>query len=348
MNEEDTLMKPSGLEELLAKLDPKTRKRFQTASNVSKEFLPTASLELNEALGGGFPRSQISTIFGNYSSSKTAMTLETIGRLQKTGLTCAFVDAEGTYDKEWATRLGVDNDSLILVRKKSFGAITDEIVPLLEVGLDFIAIDSITSALPEVFVDDGALKEFDNRKQIGAHARSCGMMINGLHYVNKRTAIVLISQTRTDMSGMHPMQKPSGGKVVEFGSSCIVKLTSSASEKEQIKGDIVIGDKIHTLPIGRKVEISVVKNKVGPPNRVGQYNFYYGGPNVGIDNIDELVTLGKKYGTIRAAGAWVYFDQEGLQWNGQQALVKDLRTNPGLVKRIEADYHMKVTGEIIE
>lgn len=314
------------------------------AQDVENHKLPTASLELNDALGGGLPRAAISTIYGNFSSTKTALMLETIGRLQKQGQICAFIDAEATYDKAWAARLGVDNDNLILIRKRSFGAIVDEVVPLIEKGLDLLVWDSITMTLPEVFVEDGVMKEFDKQKQIGAASKSAGMAINALHYINDKTAIVLISQTRTDMSGMHPMQKPTNGKAVEFGSSVMVKLNAPSSEKEQKKGKIFIGDNIHELPIGREVSFTVMKNKVGPPNRSGKYVFYYGGDKVGIDNIDELVSMGKRYGAIRAAGAWVYYGEE--KWNGQPALVEALKNDPDLFDRINDDIQMMVTGEV--
>jgi len=330
---------------LLEKLDPKTRKRLKMAQEVSIEMLPSASLELNDATGGGFPRGAISTVYGNFSSSKTAMLLETIGRLQKAGLVCAFIDAEGTYDRAWAARLGVDNNKLFLITKKSFGAIFDEVRPLLEAGIDFLVWDSISMTLPEVFIDGGELKEFDGQKQIGAAAKSAGIAINAMHYVNQCTAIVLISQTRTDMSGMHPMQKPTNGKAVEFGSSLMVKLTSSGSEKEQIARDVFIGNQVHKLPVGRKVKIEVTKNKVGPPNRTGTYNFYYAGSPVGIDNVDELVTIGKRYGAIRASGAWIYFDD--LKWNGQPALVEALHKDDNLFAFIKKEVDMIRTGEIV-
>lgn len=329
----------------LERLDPKTRKRFKMAHEVTTEMLPSASLEFNWATGGGFPRGAVTTLYGNYSSSKTALALATIGQLQKQGLVCAFVDAEKSFRKEWAARLGVDLERLILVRKASFGAIVDEIRPLLEGGIDLLVWDSITQTIPEQFLDDkGEIKDFGGQKQIGAASRSMGVAMNAMHYVNERTAIVLISQTRTDMSGMHPMQKPTNGRAVEFGSSIMVRLQASGSESQQFKGKVFIGDKIHELPIGREVKIEVVKNKVGPPNRTATYKFYYDGDFVGIDNVDELVSLAKRYGVIRVAGAWTYYGEE--KWNGGSALVEELKENDELFSRIKADVDMMTTGEV--
>ena len=340
-------MTESNMDLFLEKLDPKTRKRFKTARETKSEVLPSASLEFNWAVGGGFPRGAITTIYGNYSSSKTALTLETIGRLQKEGKICAFIDSEKSFKNDWAAKLGVDLDKLLLIRKASYGAIVDEVVPLIQAGLDFLVWDSISLTLPEQFVDEkGVMNEFSKQKQIGADSRSAGVAINALHYVNDRTAIVLISQTRTDMSGMHPMQKPTGGKAVEFGSALMVRLQASSSEKEQIKGHVYIGDKIHELPVGREVKLNVVKNKVGPPSRTASYMFYYDGDEIGIDNVDELVTLGKRYGVIRASGAWVYYDAEDKRWNGQAALVKELKNDSILFKSIENAVQTMTTGEV--
>lgn len=338
-------MTNDALTALLEKLDPKTRKRFKMAQEVTTEMLPSASLEYNWATGGGFPRGAITTVYGNYSASKTALTLATIGRLQEQGYTCAFIDAEKAFKKDWAAKLGVNLDELILVQKASFGAIVDEVRPLVEAGIDYLVWDSISQTIPEQFVDEkGVMNEFGKQKQIGAASRSMGVAINALHYINERTAIVLISQTRTDMSGMHPMQKPTNGKAVEFGSAVMVRLQASGSESQQIKGNVFIGDKIHELPIGREVKIEVVKNKVGPPNRSASYNFYYDGDFIGIDNVAELVNVAKRYGVVRASGAWVYYGDE--QWNGNNKFVEALKESPELFDKIKANVDLVTTGEV--
>ena len=332
------------LETFWEKLDPKTRKRFKMAHEVTNEKLPSASLEFNWSTGGGFPRGAITTVYGNYSSTKTALILETIGRLQKQGLICAFVDSEGTFDKTWAAKLGVDNEKLILIQKRSFGAVNDEIKPLLRAGIDFLAHDSISMTIPEVFIDDdGDIKEFDKQKQIGAASRSASIYINSLHYDNDRTAIVLISQTRTDISGRYPVQKPTNGKAVEFGSSLMVKLAAPGSESMQIMGETFIGDKVHQLPVGREVSIDVVKNKVGPPNRTGKYNFYYAGDFIGIDNVDELVTMAKRFGVLTGTN-WIYFGDE--KWNGQKAMTEAIKADPDLFDRINKEVQTMTTGEV--
>lgn len=333
----------SNMDTFLEKLDPKTRKRFQMAMDAETGKLPSASLEFNWATGGGFPIGDVSTLFGNPSSSKTALALATIGQLQKDGKTCAFISAENKFDKVWASKLGVDTSSLILINKRSFGAITDEVKPLLKYGLDFLVWDSISTTMPEAFVEEGESKEFDKQKQIGAASLSMGIALRDVHYTNERTTIVLISQTRTDMSGRYPMQKPTNGKAVEFYSSLIVKLSASPSEKEQIMDEVFIGDKVHELPVGREVKLEVTKNKVGPPNRTGKYNFYYDGSEVGIDNIAELVTMAKRFGVL-AGSTWVSFGDQ--KWQGTAAVVKALKDDPDLYEAINKEVQMMITGEV--
>lgn len=334
-------------EAFLDGLDPKTRKRFKTARDVTKEFLPSSSVTINYVLGGGFARGAITTVFGNQSAGKSAMLLETIGHLQKLGYVCAWVDVEKSFDHAWATRLGVDTSNLIIIQQRGAGAIADDTAKLIKGNIDFLVIDSISAIMPEAFLEDGELKEFDRRKQIGANARMAGILINGWLYDLDRTAIVMISQTRaTDAGGGHFAMKPTGGQAVLFGSSAILKLTSSVSESQQKMGQVFLGDKVHQLPIGRQVKAYGEKNKVGPQSRTGEYLFYYAGDYIGIDHIDELVTMGKLYGAVRAAGAWVYWGDE--QWNGQAKFVSALKDDPELYARVEADIQMRMTGEVTD
>ena len=327
----------------LEKLDPKTRNRFKMAIDSETEKLPSASLGFNWAVGGGFPRGDVTTLFGNFSSSKTALALATIGQLQKKGQVCAFIAAENNFDKVWAARLGVDTQSLLLINKRSFGAIVDEVQPLIRNGLDFLVWDSISNTQPEVFVEDGISRPFENQKQIGAASLSAGIALRSMHYDNQRTAIVVISQTRTDMSGRYPVQKPTNGKSLEFNSSLMVKLFASPAEKEQIMGQVFIGDKIHELPIGREVKIEVTKNKVGPPSRTAKYNFYYDGDFIGIDNVSELISLGKRFGVLEGT-TWIkYGDQK---WQGQANMTQALKDDPELYEAVKADVEAMMTGEV--
>lgn len=333
--------------DFLSTLDSKTAKALKTASETKVEKLPLASTRLTAALDGGIGKGRITLLYGNTSSGKTAMMLQSIAMWQRMGQVCAFVDAEATYDKEWAARLGVNNDELILIQKRSFGRITDTLTPLLEAGIDAIVIDSISMSLPDGFVDkDGGVADFNNMKQLGAHAKACSTMCNSIHYSNDKTAVVLISQTTTEIGQTYTKQVPHGGKKTQFASSQIIKLTSSNTDAKQIKGEVQIGDLIIDEPIGRPVEALVEKNKLGPQSRSCEYDFYYAGDFVGVDSVGEVVDDAIKYKVVEKAGAWFRFD--GEQWQGRSTLVKHARSDEEFVAMLRKHIAAVLNGGVVE
>ena len=332
-------------EDFLSKLDPKTAKRLKTAQEIELVKFPVASTGLTHALGGGIGAGRITLVYGNTSSGKSVLMMQTIGELQKQGLVCAWVDVEGTYEKSFGARLGINNDELILIQKKSFGGITDQIMPLIRAGIDMIVIDSISDALPEVFVDkDGSAVEFDKMKQLGAHAKSCTMMVNAIHYENDRTAVVLISQTTTKIEATYVKQVPHGGQKVPFASSQIIKLTSSNTEGQQIMGNSYVGDLILEAPIGRKVEYYVEKNKLGPQSRKGKYDLYYDGDFVGIDSVGEVVDKAEILGIVTKKGAWYTVEEKQMQ--GRPKVISALREDDVLLKTLTEKVNLALTGEL--
>jgi recombination protein RecA len=332
-------------EDFMAKLDPKTAKRLKVAQEIELTRYPLASTGLTTALGGGIGAGRITLVYGNTSSGKSVLMMQTIGLLQKMGKVCAWVDVEGTYEKTFGARLGINNDELILIQKRSFGAITDSILPLIRAGVDMIVIDSISDALPEVFVDTaGAAVEFDKMKQLGAHAKSCTMMVNAIHYENESTAVVLISQTTTKIEATYVKQVPHGGQKVPFASSQIIKLTSSNTEKQQKMGNTYVGDLIIQAPIGRSVEYYVEKNKLGPQSRKGEYDLFYAGDFVGIDTVGEVLDSAEKYGVVRKSGAWYYVEDEKFQ--GRDTTIAALRENDVLLKTLMEKVNLILTGEL--
>lgn len=332
-------------EDFMARLDPKTAKRLKTAQEIELIKFPLASTGLTTALGGGIGAGRITLVYGNTSSGKSVLMMQTIGLLQKEGKVCAWVDVEGTYEKTFGARLGINNDELILIQKKSFGGITDSIMPLIRGGIDVIVIDSISDALPEVFVDkDGEAVEFDKMKQLGAHAKSCTMMVNAIHYENESTAVVLISQTTTKIEATYVKQVPHGGQKVPFASSQIIKLTSSNTENQQKKGMTRVGDLLIEAPIGRKVEYYVEKNKLGPQSRKGEYDLFYDGSFVGIDAVGETVDASEKYGIVTKKGSW--YTVEGEQIQGRDNVIEKLRNDDVLLKNLTGKVHLVLTGEL--
>lgn len=344
-----TTTEKDNFEEFLAKLDPKTAREIRTAAETETIRYPLASEGLTRLLDGGITAGAVTTIYGNYSSGKSALMMESIGFWQRMGLVCLYVDVEGTFKKEWAARLGVDVDRLWVVTGKSSGKIESQIREFLQKGIDVIVIDSISDIMPEVFIDKkGELNEQDGRKQTGAHAKAITALINGIHYHNERTAVVLISQTTTFIGQTHVEQKPHGGNKTEFGSSVMIKLTSSNSAGAPIMGHRRVGDRLVESPVGREVTAYLKKNKLGIPYTQCKYNFYYAGDFVGIDRADELVRYGLELGVLEGKGAWIERPSTGDKWNGRPKLTRVLNEDPALMESIKKEIHTIETGEVFE
>lgn len=322
-------------DEVYAKLNKKTKDRLKLASEVTKEILPTASVKLNRDLGGGFGKGRQTVVWGNKSAGKTSMLLQTIADAQKRGEVCAWIDAEGTYDTEWATRLGVDNDKLFLTESKSIDAVVTDVIQFMEAEVDLVIVDSISALLPSTYFEkDDEMKEgMDGTKQIGTVSKELAVAVNKFNYANKCTALVLISQLRNKIGSYGAMADMVGGEAMKFFSSTIVKLWSSASEKEQIQGETTRGDKIIKKSIGRPVNYTITYNKLGPPNLTGSYDFYYAGDNVGIDKVGEIVDLAEEAGVVRKSGAWYYYGDENFQ--GRAKIVQYLKENVSIMEAIE-------------
>lgn len=335
------------LEEYLAKLDPTTAKRVRVASEVELIRLPLASVGLTNALQGGIGAGRITLIYGNTSAGKSLLMYQSIAKWQSEGLMCVLVDAEGTYADDFGARLGIDNDKLILIQSKSSGRIEKEITPHLTAGADVIVVDSISHILPEVFIEkDGGMADQEHRKQLGAHAKAITNLVNGIHFLNEKTAVVLISQTTTQIEQTYVKQVPHGGKKVGFASSQIIKLTSSNTEGQQIKGDVQLGEMTVSEPVGRKVEYYVEKNKMGYQSGKGLYDIYYRGPFVGIDTVGETMDLAEKYGLVSKKGAW--YTYEDKQFQGRDNLVKHLKANPESLELLKKELTAAMTGELVE
>lgn len=335
------------LEEYLARLDPTVAKKVKTAAEVELVRLPLASVGLNRALNGGIGAGRVTLLYGNTSAGKSVLMYQSIAQWQREGKMCVLVDVEGTYDDEFAARLGVDNDKLLLVISKSSGRIENEITPHLKAGADVIVIDSISHILPEVFIEkDGNMADQEHRKQLGAHAKAITALVNGIHYLNERTAVVLISQTTTQIEQTYVKQVPHGGKKVQFASSQIIKLTSSNTENQQIKGEIPLGDFMVTEPVGRKVEYYVEKNKMGPQSGKGEYDLYYRGNFVGVDVTGELVDLAETYGLVNKKGAWYTYQEK--QYQGRKNLINALKGDEEMLNLMKKELHTAMTGELVE
>lgn len=321
-------------EELLAKLDPKTRQRIQLATEVDVQKQQTPSIGLNMALKGGLGYGRQVMIWGNKSAGKSSFCLQMIGQAQKEGKTCAWIDSESSYSAEWAARLGVDSNNLIYSPAKTINDMVDVGTGLMNAGADIIVVDSISALLPAIYFDkDGdELKQLQDTKQIGAEAKDMTHAVKMLNYANKNTLLVLISQQRNQFGSMHASHIPTGGMAVKFFSSTVIKLWSSEAEANQIKSDVKVGDKLIQQKVGRPVNWIVDYNKLGPPNLSGQYDFYYQGDFVGIDKVSEVVDIAEMMGYIERGGSWYTILGERLQ--GKAKAVAWLKENPEAVDKL--------------
>lgn len=219
------------VEEVLAQLDPRIRKKLATGEGIRVEYQATPSHGLNRALNGGLPYGRQVLIWGSKSSAKSSLCLQTIAIAQQEGKVCAWIDAEMSYSEDWAKSLGVDTSKLIYSSARTINDMVDVATNLMNAGVDLIVVDSITSLLPAIYFekDSDELKQLENTKQIGAESRDFSNAWKMLNYANnkvKPTLLILISQSRNNINAMYTSQQPSGGQATKFYSSTVVKLFS--------------------------------------------------------------------------------------------------------------------------
>ena len=333
------------VEDVLAQLNPKLRKNILVGDSVpATEFAATPSYGLNRALGGGLPYGRQVLIWGSKSSAKSSLCLQMIALAQQEGKICAWIDAEMSYDKTWAEKLGVDTSKLIVSQARTINEMVDVGVQLMEAGVDLIVVDSITSLLPAIYFekDSDELKALENTKQIGAESRDFSNAWKMINYANnkvKPTLFVLISQSRNNINAMYTSQQPTGGQATKFYSSTVIKLFSSESDNQAIKGKIYVGDKAIEEKIGRKVRWELQFSKTSPAFQSGEYDFYFRGDNVGVDSIGDLVDTAELMGIVERTGAW-YVLPDGSKVQGRDGFVNRVREDLDLQDMIKS----KISG----
>jgi recombination protein RecA len=318
------------VEEVLAQLDPKLRKNILIGNSIPPtEYASTPSFGLNRALNGGLPYGRQVLIWGSKSSAKSSMCLQMIGIEQKKGKICAWIDAEMSYDKGWAEKLGVDTSKLIVSQARTINEMVDVGVKLMEAGIDIIVVDSISALLPAIYFekDTEELKQLENTKQIGAESRDFGNAWKMLNYSNNKknnTLFVIISQARNNISAMYTQAIPMGGNATKFYSSTVIKLFSSESDNQAIKGKIQIGDKLIEEKIGRTIKWDLQFSKTSAGFQSGSYDFYFRGDELGIDTIGDLVDTAEMVGLVERTGAW-YKLEDGSKVQGREGFINRVR-----------------------
>jgi recombination protein RecA len=289
-------------------------------AKVLVEPIPTGSLALDVALGvGGFPRGRVVEIFGPESSGKTTLALHALANAQKGGGLAAFIDAEHALDPEYARKLGVDVDNL-LVSQPDNGEQALEIAEMLvrSGALDVLVIDSVAALVPKAEIE-GDMGE----PHVGLQARLMSQALRKLAGVVKKsnTCLIFINQIRMQIGILfgNPEVTP-GGRALKFYASarCDIRRIGSIQDGEQ--------------QIGARTKVKVVKNKVATPFRIAEFDIMYG---KGISREGDLLDLGVEKKHVQKAGAWYSYGDTRLG-QGRENARAFLEENPDVADELEA------------
>lgn len=274
------------------------------SAKVDVDAIPSGSIGLDDALGiGGFPRGRIIEIFGPESSGKTTLSLHAVAEAQKTKGICAFIDAEHALDPEYAKKIGVKLEELLISQPDTGEQALEIVETLVRSGkIDVIVIDSVAALTPKDEIE-GEM----GQTHVGKQARLMSQALRKLTSIvaKSKTVVIFINQIRMQIGVMfgNPETTP-GGKALKFYTSVRLDIRRIAQIK---KGDEVVG--------GRH-RVKVVKNKVAPPFRSTEFDLIY---NEGISREGELLALGEKYGFVNKSGASYSYLPPGAD---ESALVK--------------------------
>ncbi|PRB83930.1 recombinase RecA [Pseudomonas sp. MYb185] len=281
--------------------------------------ISTGSLGLDIALGlGGLPKGRIVEIYGPESSGKTTLTLSVIAQAQKNGATCAFVDAEHALDPEYAGKLGVNVDDL-LVSQPDTGEQALEITDMLvrSNAVDVIIVDSVAALVPKAEIE-GDMGDH----HVGVQARLMSQALRKItgNIKNANCLVIFINQIRMKIGVMfgNP-ETTTGGNALKFYSSVRLDIRRTGAVKE--------GDEV----IGSETRVKVVKNKVAPPFRQAEFQILYG---TGIYHNAEIIDLGVQIGQIEKSGAWYSYKGSKIG-QGKANAAKFLAENPEVADEIE-------------
>jgi recombination protein RecA len=291
-------------------------------SDISRDIqvVSTGSLGLDIALGiGGLPRGRVVEIYGPESSGKTTLTLSVIAQMQKLGGTAAFIDAEHALDPQYAAKLGVDIDQL-LISQPDNGEQALEIADMLvrSSSVDVVVIDSVAALVPKAEIE-GEMGE----PQMGLQARLMSQALRKLTANIKRsnTLVIFINQIRMKIGVMfgNP-ETTTGGNALKFYASVRIDIRRIGSIK---KGEEVIGS---------ETRAKVVKNKVAPPFRNAEFDILYG---EGISREGEIIEMGVNHRIVEKSGAWYSYGKDRIG-QGKDNVREYLKEHPAIAEEIEA------------
>ena len=291
--------------------------RLSEAKAMDVEVISTGSVSIDIALGGGLPRGRVIEIYGPEASGKTTVALHVIAEAQKKGGVGAFIDAEHALDPDYAKKIGVNVNDLLISQPDSGEQALQILETLVRSGeVDVIVIDSVAALTPKSEIA-GEMGEFP----IGLQARLMSSALRKLSAIvsKKKTTVIFINQIRMKIGVMfgNPETTP-GGLALKFYSSVRIELRKIAQLKS--------GDEI----TGNRIRAKIVKNKVAAPFKVAEFDIYY---NEGISAAADLLNAGLKEGVVSKAGSWLQYENSKLG-QGMEASRKFLQENPKIAKEI--------------
>ncbi|RMC37860.1 recombinase RecA [Paracoccus alkanivorans] len=283
------------------------------------EATSTGSLGLDIALGiGGLPKGRIIEIYGPESSGKTTLTLHAVAEEQKKGGVCAFVDAEHALDPQYARKLGVNLDELLISQPDTGEQALEIVDTLVRSGaVSMVVVDSVAALTPKAEIE-GDMGDH----QVGAQARLMSQAMRKLTASIGRSncMVIFINQIRMKIGVMfgNP-ETTSGGNALKFYASVRldIRRTGSVKDRDEVTGNTT--------------RVKVVKNKVAPPFRQVEFDIMYG---EGISKVGELIDLGVKAGVVEKSGAWYSYGDERIG-QGRENAKQYLRDNPAAALAIE-------------
>ncbi|MGH6929970.1 MAG: recombinase RecA, partial [Dongiaceae bacterium] len=283
------------------------------------EAIPTGSIAVDAAIGiSGFPRGRVVEVYGPESSGKTTLALSVVGQAQRRGGIAAFIDAEHALDAEYARKLGVDIDNL-LVSQPDNGEQALEIAEMLvrSNSVDVVVIDSVAALVPKAELE-GEMGDM----QPGMQARLMSKALRKLtaSISKSGTMVIFINQIRMKIGVMFGSpETTTGGNALKFYASVRLDIRRIGSIKER--------DEV----VGNQTRVKVVKNKLAPPFKQVEFDIMYG---EGISKTGELIDLGVKAGIVEKSGAWFSYDSQRLG-QGRENAKLFLKDNPEIARTIE-------------
>lgn len=292
--------------------------KLREVRSADVEAIPTGAISLDLALGiGGIPRGRVVEIFGPEASGKTSLSLHICAEAQKKGGVAAFIDAEHALDPDYAKKIGVNIDDLLISQPDSGEQALQIVEALVRSGeVDVVVIDSVAALAPRAEIA-GEIGEF----QIGLQARLMSSALRKLSGVisKAKTAVIFLNQTRMKIGVLfgNPETTP-GGLALKFYASVRIDLRRIAQIKQ--------GEEI----TGNRIRAKIVKNKVAAPFKITEFDIYY---NEGISKFSDILNTALKFGIVKKAGSWFQFEEQKIG-QGAEGARQFLKENPATAEKL--------------